>query len=78
MTINEFRAALNATPFKPFVIHLADGRAVPVEHPDFAMVTGAGRTAHISRSNDDWFTVIDLLLVSQLEVPTMSGAKGQA
>ncbi len=68
MTINEFRAALHATPFQPFVIHLADGRSVSVKHPDFAMVTGGGRTAHISQPGDERFTVIDLLLVTQLEV----------
>jgi len=57
MTINDFRAALHTTPFKPFVMRLADGRSIPVEHPDFAMVTRAGRTAHISRPGDEWFTV---------------------
>jgi hypothetical protein len=68
MIINEFRAALHATPFIPFVVHLADGRTIPVRHPDFAMVTGGGRTAHISQPDDEGFTVIDLLLVTQLEV----------
>jgi hypothetical protein len=75
MTINEFREALHGSPFRPFIIHLADGRKIPVPHPDFAMVTGAGRTAHISRPGDEWFTVIDLLLVTQLEVPGGNGAK---
>jgi hypothetical protein len=68
MTINEFRAALYATPFQPLVIRLADGRSIPVKHPDFAMVTGGGRTAHISHPGDERCTVIDLLLVTQLEV----------
>ncbi len=75
MTINEFREALHAVPFRPFVIHLADGREVPVGHPDFAMVTGSGRTAHISRPEDEWFTIVDLLLITQLEVPGANGAE---
>lgn len=74
MTINEFREALHATPFQPFVIHLADGRAIAVKHPDFAMVTGGGRTAHISQPGDEGFTVIDLLLVTQLEVNSQTQA----
>lgn len=74
MTINEFRAALHAAPFRPFTIHLADGRSIPVKHPDFAMVTGGGRTAHISQPGDENFTVIDLLLVTQLDVNGQTAA----
>ena len=69
MTINEFRNALNAAPFRPFIIHLADGKTVPVVHPDYVLVTGQGRTAIISRPQDDWFAIVDLPLISQLEVP---------
>ncbi|HSU85971.1 MAG TPA: hypothetical protein VLI42_04495 [Chthoniobacterales bacterium] len=69
MTINEFQNALNAAPFGRFIIHLADGRSIPVVHPDFVLVTGKGRTAIISRPEDDWFAIVDLLLISQLEVP---------
>jgi PHD/YefM family antitoxin component YafN of YafNO toxin-antitoxin module len=38
-------------------------------HPDFVLVTGKGRTAIISRPEDDWFTIVDLLLMTHLEVP---------
>ena len=69
MTINEFRNTLNAAPFRPFIIHLADGKTIPVVHPDFVLVTGKGRTAIISRPQDDWFAIFDLLLISQLELP---------
>jgi hypothetical protein len=53
MTTNEFRNALDAVPFRPFTIQLADGRTVPVAHTDFAMVTGGDLTAIISRPEDD-------------------------
>jgi len=69
MTINELQNTLNAAPFRPFVVHLADGRSIPVVHPDFVLVTGKGRTAIISRPEDDWLAIVDLLLISQLEVP---------
>lgn len=35
----------HATPFKPFVIHLSDGRCVSVPSPDFISINPAGRTA---------------------------------
>jgi hypothetical protein len=69
MTINEFRNALSSAPFRPFLVHLADGRTIPVPHPDFVLTTGQGRTAIISRPEDDWFTIVDLLLISHLEFP---------
>ena len=69
MTINEFRNVLSAAPFRPFIVHLADGRTIPVVHPDFVFFTGRGRTAIISRPDDDWFAIVDLLLMSHVEVP---------
>jgi len=69
MTINEFRNALSAAAFRPFIVHLADGRTIPVAHPDFVFFTGRGRTAIISRPGDDWFVIVDLLLMTHLEVP---------
>jgi hypothetical protein len=32
MTTEQIRNAYNAVPFKPFVIHIADGREIPVMH----------------------------------------------
>lgn len=69
MTINEFRNALNAALFRPFIIPLGDGQTIPVVHPDFVLVTGQGRTPIISGAADDWFAIVDLLPVSHLEVP---------
>ena len=68
MTINEFRDVLSATPFQPFIVHIANGRTIPVPHPDFVFFTGKGRTAIISRPEDDGFAIVDLLLITQLEV----------
>jgi hypothetical protein len=72
MTIHEFRNVLSAVPFRPFVVHLADGRTIPVVHLDFVLFTGRGRTAIISRPEDDWFAIVDLLLMSHVEVPVES------
>ena len=47
---------------------------MPVPHPDFITVTGAGRTAIVASDKEDHFTIIDLLLVTQLEVGTGTSA----
>ena len=36
--IEEIRRLVHATPFDPFVIHMADGRSFRVPHPDFILV----------------------------------------
>ena len=42
MDIAGIREALHRQPFEPFVIQLADGRALAVRHPDFVAVHRAG------------------------------------
>ncbi len=66
MTNEQFTAMIRATPFLPFRIHLADGRHLNVEHPNFIMRSPSGRSAILYKA-DDTFEVIDLLLVSTLE-----------
>ena len=67
MTIEQFRNAHRAQPFRPFTIHLADGRRFSVPHPDFLSQSPAGRTIIVYHP-DDSFSIIDLLLVTELEV----------
>ena len=68
MTINSLKEMVHAVPFKPFAIRIADGRSVPVPHPDFVAITSGGRTLLIGDASEDHFSIIDLLLVTQLEV----------
>lgn len=67
MTAKEFRNVFEAQPFWRFTIHLADGRQVPVEHQEFAMLSPSGRTL-IVYQEDDSFQVIDLMLATGVEV----------
>jgi hypothetical protein len=57
----------NAAPFKPFITHLADGRRIPVKHREFMATAPSGRTIVVYEP-DDSFNIIDLLLVTSLEV----------
>ena len=74
MTITEFRTMLGAKPFREFVINLADGRAIPVKHREFALPSPSGRTVIVYQP-DDSFDVIDLLLVTSLSVNGKESAK---
>jgi len=67
MTIERVREFYDAQPFRPFVIHLADGRAIPVRHRDFMMAAPSGRKIVVQQL-DDSLNFIDLLLVTDLEV----------
>jgi hypothetical protein len=70
MDIGGIREALHQQPFEPFVIRLADGRALPVPHPDFVALTP--RRAIVGAEDDSW-SVIEPLLVVSLDY----GGKGQ-
>jgi hypothetical protein len=67
MTVEQLKQVWKADPFRPFRIHLADGRDIAVNHRDFVMSSPSGRTIIVYQP-DDSFNVIDLLLVTDLEV----------
>jgi len=67
MTIQQFQSTLHYTPFRPFTIHMADGRTVRVSHPDFVARSPSGRTVVIYDVNDN-HSILDLLLMTELEV----------
>jgi len=69
MTPDELRSALHKAPFEPFTIHLADGHSLHVPHPDFVALTGGGLSAVVTSLQSNAFSVVDLSLVTRLEVP---------
>ena len=66
MTIEKIQDAYQAEPFRPFVIHLADGRQIPVLSREFVSPAPSGRTLVIWQP-DDRMNIVDLLLVTVLE-----------
>lgn len=62
MDLQGIREALHRRPFEPFTLRLADGRALPVPHPDFVAV-GQGRVVIIG-ADDSWSVVEPLMVVS--------------
>ena len=73
MTIDQFRATLHNQPFRPFTIRMADGRAFYVAHRDFVAQSRTGRTVIVFQEDED-YSVLDLLLMSELEVSDNNSA----
>jgi hypothetical protein len=67
MTAQEFRSVFDAEPFRPFTVHLADGRAVAIPHQEYALLSPTGRTL-IVYHDDDSFQVLDLMLATGVQV----------
>jgi hypothetical protein len=77
MTIEQLRRMLQARPFWPFHIHLADGRSIPVEHPEFVGQSPAGRTIGVGLA-DETIEIVDMLLVTSLKPrANSSGRRGR-
>ncbi len=76
MTIEQLNNMHHALPFRPFTIYLADGRSYHVPHQDFLSRSPSGRTI-IVHHPDDKFSVIDMLLVTEMRVVPVSAAPAQ-
>jgi hypothetical protein len=72
MTAEQFTATLHQFPFRPFTIHMVDGRKFEVPHRDFVARSKSGRTVIVFQSGED-YSVLDLLLMSELEVHSANG-----
>jgi hypothetical protein len=69
MAIDELVRMHQAKPFNPFDIYLADGRTLPVEHPEFLARSPVGRTISVGLA-DGSHEIVDLLLVVSLKPRT--------
>ena len=67
MTNEQFKATLHQNPFRPFTIRMVDGRSFGVPHGDFVAQSQSGRTVIVFQ-RDESYSVLDLLLMSELQV----------
>ena len=66
MQVETIREALRAEPFRPFTVRLADGRSLPVPHPE--LVGLAGRTIFVaSPAQDESYSLVDSVLIVSLD-----------
>lgn len=62
MDLNTIRNALHREPFQPFSLRLADGRKLPVAHPEFVAMTK--RIVVVVAEDNSWKAVDPILIVS--------------
>jgi hypothetical protein len=67
MTLQELNAVHSAVPFRPFTIRVVDGRSFRITHRDYISASPVGRTV-ITYGTDGSFSILDLLLVTELSV----------
>ena len=67
VNIEQLKQVHQARPFRPFSLHLADGRTIQVRHPEFLAQSPGGRIVNVA-TGDHSFEWIDLLLVTSIEI----------
>ena len=76
MKADEIRKLLHDRPFRPFVVHVADGGRLLVKHEDFVALAPSGREMIVYRPDKaDDYQVVDIMLVTRLEIAARNGAK---
>jgi hypothetical protein len=70
MDLNSIRTALKQQPFQPFTLCLADGRRVPVKHPEFVAMNK--RIVIVTDEESDT-KILEPLLIVSLEIAAANG-----
>ena len=73
MDVDGVREALHREPFQPFAIRLADGRSLPIRHPDFVAI---GKRRIVVVGEDDSTMVLEPLLIVSLDTVLKKGKAG--
>lgn len=68
MNFEKLRQVSRARPFKPFTIHLADGRDLKVIHPELVIFTRDSRTGVVVTAEDN-IEIFDVPLVTGVSSP---------
>jgi hypothetical protein len=74
MKVDEIRKMLHHEPFRNFVIVVADGGRIPVQHEDFVALAPTGREMIVYQP-DGSYNVVDTMLVTRLEVKAINGKR---
>ncbi len=67
MRISEIRETLRKQPFRPFTIHLAEGREFPIDHVDFLLISRSERSIVVADLQGG-YEIIDPVMVTSLSV----------
>jgi hypothetical protein len=66
MNRTSIKDSLRQSPFKPFVIHLADGQTFQIEEPEDVAVSRTREVAVVFTT--DHYHVVDITKITSLEV----------
>lgn len=66
MQLGPIKEYLEATPFRPCKIHIADGRTIEVLHPEYAWIHPKGNIVFVAKQ-DGGFHMIDAESVTVVE-----------
>jgi hypothetical protein len=65
-SFSQIREAMHAQPFRPFTVHLVDGRTYFVKHPDFIAIPTSPRGRDLTIHDDEGPHYLDLTLVVEI------------
>ena len=68
MKIDEIRELVHAVPFQAFTLYMAGGTAFDVVHPDFIALSPTGRTVIVYPLEGKSHKLLDVMLISQIDV----------
>jgi hypothetical protein len=75
MSVSTIREAIQARPFRPFTVYVADQRSYRVPHPEYIAIGSQGRTLAIFH-DDGGVSVLDMLLISGIDVAPAAPSDG--
>ena len=67
MAPDRIRAVLKTLPFIPFTVELPSGKRIHVKHPDYAILSTAGRTL-IVNDDGEGMEIIDVFLITNISL----------
>jgi hypothetical protein len=78
MNLEKLQELHQARPFRPFVIHTADGRIFPIPHNEFLAFHPEGDTL-VAYQSHGGLSILDLALITELELlPANGKSNGRA
>lgn len=77
MTSDRLKQVHSDRPFLPFIVRLADGRRLPVRHPEMLAMSPTGRTV-VLITPDDAVHHLDVLMITDLEIRKRGESNGHA
>lgn len=75
MSLDELRRRIVAVPFRPFTIHMADGRQIPVVGRDFILISPEKGQTVVVFQKDGLLDLLDSILITGITIEPLAGAE---